>query len=247
MSNDELQKAIDDITSSSDASAASADGAATVSLPDDFAKPAADNLGVSDVPENNLAAAAAPAEPAMKNGMDFEALPIEDKYAEKTSPEMDIPAVGAMPPADLNTNIKEAPNEAPIMDATVGADIVAETPKVEDENSLDTTLDNTLGANMNEAPNEAPIEKDVLPEVPEMKTTDPDLVEIETKALLELYPLLEKMNIAARQKFDICMKVIEKTGEKGATSAALAAAKDIADEKEKGECLIKLVEAIDKI
>jgi len=74
-----------------------------------------------------------------------------------------------------------------------------------------------------------------------------DLAEIKKDILVELYPLVGGMNIQPKTKFDICMKVVEQTGEKGAISAALAATKEMADANEKGPALLALMEEIDKL
>ena len=74
-----------------------------------------------------------------------------------------------------------------------------------------------------------------------------DLAEIKKSVLVELYPLVGGMNIQPKTKFDICMKVVEQTGEKGAISAALAATKEMADANEKGPALLALMEEIDKL
>ena len=74
-----------------------------------------------------------------------------------------------------------------------------------------------------------------------------DLAEIKKDILVELYPLVGGMNIQPKTKFDICMKVVEQTGEKGAISAALAATKEMADASEKGPALLALMEEIDKL
>ena len=227
MSNDELQKAIDDITSGDNgtvAPVASSDDTATVSLPEEMGL---GQQGEEKIAENSFEmpafsapAAAAPDLSGLEQAMASEK-PEEKTGAESVAvPNFEVPSIPSADTLPKEPEIAapevtvptEAPAEAP---ADFGADTVASEVK--------------------------------MPELSETGPEDPQLKEVETAALLELYPLLEKMNVNAREKFDICMKVIEKTGEKGASAAALSAAKEIADETEKGECLVKLVEAIDKM
>lgn len=226
MSNDELQRAIDDITSSDNnavAPVSMSNDTATVSLPEDmdnaqlkYEEASIPTLDETKIPEvgENPAVAAAPT--------------VEDTFGglEKTEANqaMEIPSVPVMPEPTVPdlSGLVEKKNE--------GAEVKGAPSEIPTD-----------------LPSMAPETEVKMPELSEGGPNDPQLKEVETAALLELYPLLSKMNVNAREKFDICMKVIEKTGERGATSAALDAAKEISDEKERGECLVKLVEAIDKM
>lgn len=209
MSNDELQKAIDDITSSEAQAADTANaGAPTVSPSDEMG-------GVSDLNMPEV-----PAEPvAVPDG------------ALADAPSFELPTE---PPVAIETT----PVEAPVTDEATSAEAPVQpvepvTPPVTPEAI---------------SPEPVKAESEIkMPKLSEDGPKDPELEEVENSALKELYPLLAKMNVNAREKFDICMKVIVKTGEKGATQAALSAAKEISDETERGECLINLVEAIDKM
>ena len=263
MSNDELQKAIDDITSSENSATESVveNNATDMPLTDDVAQQtedamnelekvaaapvpdiSGDSFGMPMMPPNNVAdvteeSAAEELKMAAENkktanlsiGGNSGSVNVAGDQADATN----IPVLTTPPASD---SVTEAPAEnlAPVAPATempaeptMPAPEVAETP--------DFSASAMTG------------EEVKMPELSESGPEDPELKEVEIAALLELYPLLEKMNVNAREKFDICMKVIEKTGEKGATSAALSAAKGIQDENERGECLVKLVETIDKM
>ena len=87
-----------------------------------------------------------------------------------------------------------------------------------------------------------------------METTAPasgssssDLEKIKNDALVALYPLLSQMNVPVKQEFDICMKVVDKTGDKGAVAAAFEAAKKMQEPKEKGMALMKIIDKIDTL
>ena len=96
------------------------------------------------------------------------------------------------------------------------------------------------------------------PSMPQMDTTSvastanplgggDDLEAIKNEALIALYPLLSLMNIQPKQRFDICMKVVEKTGDKGAISVAFEAAKEFSDPKDKGVALMKIIDKIESL
>ncbi len=69
-----------------------------------------------------------------------------------------------------------------------------------------------------------------------------NLADVEREALKELYPLLDKVEMTAEEKFDICMKVAE--DDETAVSGALKAAKGIADETAKANALLKIVDFV---
>ncbi|MCR5572624.1 MAG: hypothetical protein K6F57_02515 [Candidatus Saccharibacteria bacterium] len=76
---------------------------------------------------------------------------------------------------------------------------------------------------------------------------DPDLDKVKTMALSDLRPILEKVDIPAEKKFMIYKDILELTEDKACIEPAYNAARDIADEKAKGEALIFIVEYIDKL
>lgn len=212
MSNDELQKAIDDITNgdgaiSDNPAADAADaGVASVPLPDDLATDgsatANANLNYVETPDAGVGASA-------------------DIFGVPPAPDTTVPM-----PTDLTNPAAVAAPEAPISP------------------DLGTNAPESTPVDLSAVP--APVETPVTATAVEAGANS-DLEAVKTAALIELYPLLPSMNVNPRQKYDICMTVIEKTGDKGATSVALDAAKMIPDATEKGDCLMKLVEAINKL
>ena len=95
---------------------------------------------------------------------------------------------------------------------------------------------------------EMPAAEPVLPEIP-IKAVygDPDLDRVKSSALTDLRPILEKIDIPPEKKFLIYKEIIEITEDKGCIEPAYNAAKQIEDETKRGECLIYVVEAIDKL
>lgn len=76
---------------------------------------------------------------------------------------------------------------------------------------------------------------------------DPDLNKVKTMALSDLRPILENVDLPTEKKFKIYKDIIELTEDKACIEPAYNAAKLIADEKEKAEALLYVVEAIDKL
>ena len=76
---------------------------------------------------------------------------------------------------------------------------------------------------------------------------DPDLDRVKSMALSDLRPLLEKVDIPAEKKFIIYKDILELTEDKACIEPAYVAARQIADEKTKGEALVFIVECIDKL
>lgn len=76
---------------------------------------------------------------------------------------------------------------------------------------------------------------------------DPDLDKVKSMALSDLRPLLEKVDIPAEKKFMIYKDIIMLTEDKACIEPAYNAARQIMDEKAKGEALVYIVECIDKL
>lgn len=74
-----------------------------------------------------------------------------------------------------------------------------------------------------------------------------DLAKVRESALQELVPLMDKVEIPADEKFNIYTEVIETTRDKSIVEKAFEAARNIADEKQKAESLLKLVKMIDTL
>ena len=189
MNNDELQKAIDDITRDSAAPA-----------------PAETAPAENEALANEIAGA-----PATGEGLTI-----------APAPAPEVPEAPAMPPMPEAAAVPEAP-AAPVPEpvAEPAPAPVPEAPVAEP------------------APAPAPAPEIQLAHAAEKPT---DMSDIEKEALKELYPLLDKVEMSAEEKFDICMKVAE--DDATAVSGALQAAKGITDEVAKANALLKIVDFV---
>ena len=87
-----------------------------------------------------------------------------------------------------------------------------------------------------------------MPEAPEVKESAPQSMrQVRESALRDLAPLLAHMSINPSQKFRIYRDMFEDLHDYAVLEPAYRAAKEIADEKERGEALLYLIEAIDRI
>ena len=185
MNNDELQKAIDDITRDNAAPAA---GGATENeaLADEIAGPTTRegvNLAPTNVAEFNVPAAPAPAVPETPGMPPVAEAPVTDSVSEAI--EAATANVGAMPVAE------PAPETTPVAEAPVAT--------------------------------------------PEVKPVGNE--EVKKEALKELYPLLDKVQMEPKEKFDIAI-------EYGEPAKALEYAKVITDETEKANALLEVINKV---
>ena len=266
MSNDELQKAIDDITSDASLKTSDADDEGTeVELPaemkgkdelgtpemgamppevtqaeeDELAKqlkelqnataPEPAGAVTPDLSNNPFAQNPAPEQKEVNTTSMMAALKTPEESAPVASPE----ALGGLPTAEVVSDAGmdvlgpvEAPNAS---QANV------EVPSMDANASLTEAVD-AVNATI-------PAPEVNTPEITAAPVADAELEQIKNDALMELYPLLANMKVNPNQKFDICMKVYDKMGDKGALSGALAAAKEM-DVDAKGEALMKIIEKI---
>ncbi|MBR3368887.1 hypothetical protein IKG45_03850 [Candidatus Saccharibacteria bacterium] len=245
MSNDELQKAIDDITSGDAAatSAATADdsatttGTASVPLPDDLTTGSTPtDLNFTETPDASGSAAdifAAPPTPDTSSAMPAGVEEPATNPATEAAPAVDESALGADPLAGfdpdsvtLNTTetvpaeaVAETASTAPVKPAVVATEIP--------------TTD-TLDQKPAEPVSTEPIDLTETAPVPVVEAGN-----VVDEAMKELYPLLDKVpSMTDKEKYDVCMKV---GGD--ALPKALQYAKGITDETEKAEALLKIIES----
>lgn len=101
---------------------------------------------------------------------------------------------------------------------------------------------------------------DTLPSVlnmPEVKTVsnpapvefttseNSDLEDIKKDALLELRPLIDKLDLSPEEKFDICLLLLRSTDDKTLIAPAHDAAREISDESRRAQALLDIVKEID--
>ena len=76
---------------------------------------------------------------------------------------------------------------------------------------------------------------------------DPDLDRVKINALNEIRPILETVDILPEKKFTIYKDIIELTDDKACIEPAYNEARQIADEKERAEALLYIIEIIDDL
>ena len=83
------------------------------------------------------------------------------------------------------------------------------------------------------------------PVTPEAANEDSKLEDVKKQMLQDLYPLMDKIKINPDQKFKVYKQMIESTGDKEMITAAYDTAKSLADETERAEALLYLIEKAD--
>ncbi len=76
---------------------------------------------------------------------------------------------------------------------------------------------------------------------------DPDLDKVRSNALSDIRPILEKIDISAEKKFMVYRDIIDVFDDKACFEPAYAAANKIADDKERAEALLYIIEKIDAL
>lgn len=71
--------------------------------------------------------------------------------------------------------------------------------------------------------------------------------QVKEAALRELTPILDKLDVPAEQKFGIYKNAIDNYHDTSVIKSAYQAASKIADDKEKGEALLYIIDSIDKM
>lgn len=80
---------------------------------------------------------------------------------------------------------------------------------------------------------------------PPLPTANNDLDSIRKDALLELRPLVDKLDLAPEEKFDIYLLLLRSTDDTALIAPAHEAAKNIADEAKRAEALLDIIKEID--
>lgn len=94
------------------------------------------------------------------------------------------------------------------------------------------------------AETEPAVEQTSRPEV-ELVTPSDDLGSIKKDALLELRPLVDKLELSAEERFDIYLLLLRSTDDKTLIEPAHEAARNIADETRKAQALLDVIKEID--
>lgn len=89
----------------------------------------------------------------------------------------------------------------------------------------------------------APVAEVATPVTPE---ANGDLQGVKVAMMHDLFPLMDKVNVQPEQKYEIYKEMLDTTSDKSMIAAAYEAAKGIADETARAEALLYLIETIDK-
>lgn len=92
-----------------------------------------------------------------------------------------------------------------------------------------------------DAPITQPIETPTTPPTPASENLD----EIKQDALQDLRPLVEKLNLAPEEKFDIYLLLLRSINDKTLIGPAYEAARNISDETTRAQALLDVVKEID--
>lgn len=76
---------------------------------------------------------------------------------------------------------------------------------------------------------------------------DPDLDRVKSSALSDLRPIIEKIELSVEKKFEVYKEIINSMNDKACIEPAYNAAKNIADEKQRAEALLFVIEAINRL
>lgn len=136
---------------------------------------------------------------------------------------------------------------APILEPTenTGAENTFAAPAMDLSNlGVETTADKPAEVNTEAAAPVINLET-TTPATPEAAIEDSKLEDVKKQMLQDLYPLMDKIKINPDQKFKVYKQMIESTGDKEMITAAYDTAKSLADETERAEALLYLIEKAD--
>jgi len=138
---------------------------------------------------------------------------------------------GVTQQTDDNLNFEET-GTTPQPDDT---QVVAPPP----DNSIPVATDDLMVA----PPPAVPISVDAA--TPVAPVSDSNLDSIKQQALLELRPLVDKLNISPEEKFDTYLLLLRSTDDSALIAPAHAAAGAIADESRRAQALLDVIKEID--
>lgn len=86
-----------------------------------------------------------------------------------------------------------------------------------------------------------------MPPAPMPSASQPtgELEDVKQEAIVELRPLVDKLNLAPEEKFDTYLLLIRSTDDKTLIAPAHEAAKSIADETRRAQALLDIIKEID--
>ncbi|MBR2996925.1 hypothetical protein IKF33_00590 [Candidatus Saccharibacteria bacterium] len=253
---DELQKAINDITNNAlNETPVTPEGEAVQPAP------------AADVPTDPIASEAPgmtpPVVEPLPNAPNLQVAPVTEAPVAPEAPAtpvMDAPAAEPVVDAgqggavDMPVTAPEAPEATPEVAASDIPDLSMPDPISEPEPTPEPVAESTpepLGEPEAQTP-EAPEEPKEEKPVEEPTTNFSEKMEVEPggvkeKALRDLMPILGKMNnVDTEKKFKVYCDIMEALDEKDIANDAYEVATQIGDDNVRGEALLKLVDLLDK-
>ena len=112
------------------------------------------------------------------------------------------------------------------------------------------------GLQFETAPAPMAVQPDEIPSLPQVTIAPvtgvlgtpsdvPELESIKKEALMELRPLVDKLDLSPEDKFDTLLLIIRSTDDKSLVSQAHEAAKSIEDDTRRAEALLDVIKEID--
>lgn len=225
----ELQKAIDNITNGA-ATSQSGNGSEVAS---ELEAKIQDQMGTPPAPQ----------------------VPGVGEMPEMVMPEMPVNSVEAMNPSTTEATptivgsgspvmVNDTPSETQTVPVTVGASGATENAEATEAPSANVPTESAPApeAASETVPETAPT-SEVVAEMGETAVeTSGDLGSVKQAMLRDLFPLMDKVELAPEQKYDVYKEMIETTGDRNMIPAAYEAVKGISDDAAKAEALLYLVD-----
>lgn len=228
----DLQKAIDDITNNTNIDPVFSDPvAAPSSIPEGDTGELDDPIGpFTTTPE-------VPVSAPMQDAAGFIPEPAVPQFGDFGASTADAAAFSS----------ETLPSAAPAMpDTPVPPMPVPPMPAPEAVQPLPTPDSQGVVANVPEPlpqpPAPVPVQPEEIPAAPIN-----DVQQIKTAALRDLVPLIDRLNMTPLQRFNICHNVFESLKDDSIAEQVYRAASAIPDDTERAEALLRLVETIDKV
>lgn len=164
--------------------------------------------------------------------------PATNQPTKPISDDQELAKVLAGVTKDANPDLKFDDETEPQMPTMPPAPPMPPTPPVPTPPSTPITDDNPATE-----PAKFTFDESMMPQMP--NPSNNNLEGIRKDALLELRPLVDKLDLAPEEKFDIYLLLLRSTDDTALIAPAHEAAKNIADEAKRAEALLDIIKEID--
>ncbi|MBR3322174.1 hypothetical protein IKG05_00830 [Candidatus Saccharibacteria bacterium] len=232
----ELQKAIDDITNTTNVDPVFSDPvAAPSSVPEGDTGELGEPIGPFPEPKvEPIAPAPAPS------------IPFSPVNAPELNTPAPAPAISSEPTLPPMPNLTAEPASTPESLATFQPTVApAPASELAPEPASEPTSEPTPEPKTESTPTPEPTPKPIMEKPQSIETSN--VHQIKEAALRDLAPLLSQLDIAPNQKFNLYRDIFEDLKDYTVLDSAYHTASDIPDEKERAEALLYLIESIDKM